>query len=107
MRFPGRARAREFTLFTASTLIYQAARFSFSLAAARALTADDFTAWALVVAILIYAPSLLMGVTNGMARQLPLLIGSGDERAAERSAQAAWSATAAAAAAIRTTGWWT
>lgn len=90
------ARVREFGIFAASTLLYQGARFLFSLAAARSLAAEDFTAWALVVALLVYAPSLLLGVTNGMSRELPMLIGRGANSAAERTVDAAWAATTAA-----------
>lgn len=93
-------RAREFGLFTASTILYQGARFIFSLAAAHALVPEDFTAWALVVALLVYAPSLLLGVVNGMSRELPLLIGEGSKEAAERTVAAAWAATMAATTVI-------
>jgi O-antigen/teichoic acid export membrane protein len=86
--------AREFALFTASTLLYQGGRFLFSLAAARALTPSHFSGWALAVAVLVYAPSLSMGVINGMGRELPLLTGRGLAEAAERTVVAAWSATA-------------
>ncbi len=88
-------RAREFTLFTASTVLFQGARFAFSIAAARAMAPSAFTTWALVVALLIYAPSVLLGVVNGMSRQLPVLVGAGDDAAARRATSAAWTATAA------------
>lgn len=94
------ARAREFGLFAASTILYQGARFLFSLAAARALTAEDFTAWALVIALLVYAPSLLLGVSNGMSRELPILMGRGADAAARRAVDAAWASTIAAVVAI-------
>jgi O-antigen/teichoic acid export membrane protein len=86
-------RAREFALFAGSTVLFQAARFVFSLAAARALLPVDFTGWALTVALLVYAPSLLLGVVNGMGRELPILIGRGGGEAADRAVGAAWSAT--------------
>jgi O-antigen/teichoic acid export membrane protein len=95
-----RARAREFGLFTASTIVYQAARFLFSLAAARSLVLEDFTAWALVIALLVYAPSVLLGITNGMSRELPILIGRGNGEAADRTVAAAWAATLAAVTTI-------
>ena len=88
-----RAVAREFGLFTASTILYQGARFVFSLAAARVLSPEDFTAWALVVALLVYAPSLLVGITNGMGRELPILVGRGQTALASRTVDAAWAAT--------------
>jgi len=91
-----RARAREFGLFTASTVVYQAARFLFSVAAARSLVPEDFSAWALVIALLVYSPSVLLGITNGMSRELPILMGRGNGEAADRTVAAAWTATIAA-----------
>lgn len=93
---PGLQR-REFVLFGASTLVYQGGRFVFSLAAAAALAQADFSTWAIVLSILVYAPSLLLGVTNGMSRELPILGGSGDDRAAHAAEGAAWVATVIAA----------
>jgi len=91
-----RALVREFGLFTASTILFQGARFLFSLAAARSLSSQEFTAWALVVALLVYAPSLLLGISNGMSRELPILIGRESQEAADRTIAAAWTATIAA-----------
>jgi O-antigen/teichoic acid export membrane protein len=88
-----RAPAREFAYFALSTVVYQGARFVFSLAAARALMPEDFTAWALTAALLIYAPSVLLGTINGMSRELPILIGREQEDAARRAVTAAWAAT--------------
>lgn len=95
-----RARAREFALFTASTIMYQGARFLFSVAAARSLVPEDFTAWALVIALLVYAPSLLLGITNGMSRELPILLGRANDEAADRTVAATWTATIAAVTTI-------
>ena len=89
-------RASEFVSFAGSTVLYQGARFAFSLAAARSLSPSDFTAWALIVAMLAYAPAILMGVNNGMARELPILAGRGSNAAVGRVMDAAW-ATAAIA----------
>jgi O-antigen/teichoic acid export membrane protein len=80
-------------LFTASTIVSQGARFAFSLVAARALAPADFTAWALVVAALAYAPSLLLGVANGMTREIPVLNARGMLDAAGRAVAAGWGAT--------------
>lgn len=92
MRLP-RDRAREFGLFAASTVLYQASRFLFALAAARSLHPQDFTAWALLVALLVYAPSLLVGITNGMSRELPILIGRRSMGQAQRAIDGAWGGT--------------
>jgi O-antigen/teichoic acid export membrane protein len=93
-------RAREFGLFASSTVLYQGARFAFSIAAARALPPAAFSSWALVVALLVYAPSVLLGVVNGMARQLPMLAGRGDDAGARRATMAAWTATAVGVVAV-------
>lgn len=93
-------RAGELSGFAASTILYQAARFLFSLAAARALSPSDLTIWALVVALLAYAPAMLLGVNNGLSRELPILIGRGAESAAQRVTAATWSATTLAVAVI-------
>lgn len=69
--------------FAGSTAIYQAARFGFSIAAARLLAPDAFALWALIVTALVYAPSLLGGVANGMARELPIISAREGGRAAQ------------------------
>lgn len=93
-------RAREFAWFAGSTVLYQGARFVFSLAAARSLSASDFTAWALVVALLAYAPAILLGVNNGMSRELPILAGRGATEAMERVMAATWATVGLALVAI-------
>ena len=87
-------------MLTTSTVIYQGARFAFSLAAARALEPADFTSWVLVISVLVYAPSLLLGVSNGLSRELPILIASGRSSDADRGIAATWFATLAAVAAV-------
>ncbi len=87
------ARTREFVLFGGSTFLYQGGRFVFYLAAASALPPADFASWAVMLAILVYAPSLLFGVTNGMSRELPILSGRREVVAANRTESAAWVAT--------------
>ncbi len=95
-----RDHAREFGLFTASTILYQTSRFLFALAAARSLGPEDFTAWGLMVALLVYAPSLLFGISNGMSRELPILIGQGSLGPARRAINGAWAATIVAVTVI-------
>lgn len=96
----GREHRREFLWFGGSTIVYQGSRFAFSLAAARSLNAADFTAWALVVALLAYAPAVLLGVSNGMSRELPILSGRGELRSMDRVLSATWVATGIALAAL-------
>ncbi len=67
---------REFALFGGSVGLLQGARFAYSLAVARVVSPEDFALWALLVALITYAPSLLLGVVNGMAREVPYLLGS-------------------------------
>ena len=83
---------REFALFAGSTVLYQASRFAFSVGAARSLAPDGFTIWTLVIAFLVYAPSLSLGVMNGGGRQLPLLMGQGLHEDAHRVVAASWGA---------------
>lgn len=94
----GGDRARELGLFTASTIVYQGARFLFTLAAARVLAPAEFTMWAITIALLVYAPAILLGTNNGMARELPMMIGAGRHATAERTVAATWTATGAAVA---------
>ena len=96
----GRAAVIQFGAFAASTLAYQAGRFLFSLAAARALAPPDFAGWALVVTALVYAPSVLLGIPNGMSREVPRLLGADDVAGARRAEVAAWCATVLGAGAV-------
>lgn len=91
---------REFVVFGSSTFLYQGGRFVFYLAAASAMAPADFASWAIVLAILVYAPSLLFGVTNGMSRELPILSGRQEETDADRTEDAAWFATIASVAVV-------
>jgi O-antigen/teichoic acid export membrane protein len=91
---------REFAVLASSTVLYQAARFAFMLVAARVLAPADFSTWALVITLLVYAPSLLFGISNGLGRELPILIGQTLEAEALRATRAAWGATVIAASAV-------
>ena len=71
-----RSLAIEFSLFTASVLLLQGARFAFNIAVARAVPTADFTVWALLLAGITYAPALFLGSLNGLGRQLPYLLGA-------------------------------
>lgn len=76
----------EFVFFAGSVVLVQASRFVLSLVVARVVLVDEFAGWALFLAALGYAPSLLIGVLNGMGRELPYLTGAGrrfEARAAE------------------------
>lgn len=77
--------AREIGVFGASTIAYQGARFLFSIAAATVLTPADFSGWAMALALLVYAPALLFGINNGMAREVPVAIGASRPEAADRT----------------------
>jgi O-antigen/teichoic acid export membrane protein len=98
------SRAREFLILGLSTALYQAARFGYSLAAAATLDLASFSAWALVVAVMAYAPALLLGVTNGIARELPYLTGAGREPEADQAEAAGWWSTLAAMALLIAAG---
>jgi O-antigen/teichoic acid export membrane protein len=63
------------------------------------LAPPDFTVWALVAALLVYAPSLALGIPNGMSRELPILLARDDVSGVRRSTAVTWIATGAAAAA--------
>ena len=89
-------RARELGLLAASTAIYQSARFFFSLAAAAVLSSDDFSLWALTLALLAYAPAVLLGTNNGMARELPIAIGANRHESADRAVATTWLVTGVA-----------
>ena len=83
----------EFALFAGSTLLYQASRFIYSMVAAWLLSPADFSTWAIIAAVLVYVPSLTMGVINGMSRELPLMMGRGSQAEADRTRRAAWIVT--------------
>ena len=87
------ARARELGLLTGSTGLYQGARFLFSLAAASVLSSDNLSLWALTLALLAYAPAVLLGTNNGMARELPISVGANRHDSADRAVATTWGVT--------------
>lgn len=78
--------AGEFLLFTASTLLYQGARLVVSLVVAAWVGPEGFGAWNLLNLVLIYGVLVMLGVPNGINREVPLLKGKGDEDGARRVA---------------------
>lgn len=96
----GRRHGSEFVLFAGSTAIYQGARFAFSLGAAHVLAPAALTGWALIFALLAYAPAATFGVANGMNRELPTLIGAGRETDAVRVESTGWTVSLVVAAAL-------
>lgn len=89
----------EFVLFGLSVTAVQGTRFAYALIAAWVLAPEDFATWALMLAALTYLPVLLLGVVNGLGRELPYLVGSGDHGRADRAERAAWLSTLVASAA--------
>lgn len=87
------AGVREFGVLATSTILLQGSRLLFSLAAADTLSPSAFTSWTLLLALLIYAPSLLLGVVNGMSREVPVLVGAGRPDRATEVVHATWTAT--------------
>ena len=85
-----RARVLEFAFFLGSVLALQGSRFLFTLIVAAGLRPSEFTAWAQFVTFIGYAPSLLLGVGNGMNRVVPILTGRGDRMEADGAEGATW-----------------
>jgi O-antigen/teichoic acid export membrane protein len=82
--------AAEFALFAVSVAIFQGSRLLLNMVGAAELSASDFNTWVLVLTALGYAPFLLVGITNGMNRVIPVLLGKNLGAEAERAEQAAW-----------------
>ena len=80
----------EFGLLSSSLGLLQGARFGFSIVVATSVSFQAFTQWGLMLALLTYAPTLLLGSGNGMNRLVPLLRGRGDLAAADAAERAAW-----------------
>ena len=85
-----RALSAEFVFFAGSVVLVQASRFVLSLVVARVVLVDEFAGWALFLAALGYAPSLLIGVLNGMGRELPYLMGAGKRQEARATEGVVW-----------------
>ena len=82
--------SREFTVFAASVATLQGARFLYSLAVASVVSLSDFALWALLAALITYAPALMLGVVNGMAREVPILLGASRGEEATTDEVATW-----------------
>lgn len=80
----------EFGFLLSSLGLLQGARFGFSIVVATSVSFQAFTQWGLMLALLTYAPTLLLGSGNGMNRLVPLLRGRGDLAAADAAERAAW-----------------
>jgi O-antigen/teichoic acid export membrane protein len=92
--------SREFTVFAASVATLQGARFLYSLAVASVVSLSEFALWALLAALITYAPALLLGVVNGMAREVPILLGARRSDEATTDEVATWWSGLAAIATI-------
>lgn len=78
--------AQEFVIFSASTFAFQISRLAVSLIVAAWVGPGNFGVWNALSLLLLYGSSVTLGVPNGMNRDLPLLVGSGESEAAERVA---------------------
>lgn len=92
--------AREVGVFGASTIVYQGSRFLFSIAAASVLAPADFSGWGMMLALLVYAPALMFGVNNGMAREVPVAIGANHLEVADRAVGVTWAVAGLAVALV-------
>jgi O-antigen/teichoic acid export membrane protein len=81
---------REFVVFSATTLAYQGSRFVVNTAAARVLGPTAYGIWNGLALILLYGPSLHLGVLNAMNRDVPLYHGKGEEKKVESVRQTAF-----------------
>ena len=96
--------SREFTVFAASVTTLQGARFLYSLAVASVVSLADFALWALLAALITYAPALMLGVVNGMAREVPILLGASRDQEATSDEVATWWSGLAAISIIAVVG---
>ena len=80
----------EFGFLLSSLGLLQGARFGFSILVATSVSLEAFTQWGLMLALMTYAPTLLLGSGNGMNRLVPLLRGRGDLAGADAAERAAW-----------------
>ena len=76
----------EFVPFAASTLAYQFSRLAVSLIVARWVGPEEFGIWNALNLLLLYGVLVTLGVPNAMNRDVPLLIGQGDNISAQRVA---------------------
>lgn len=80
--------------------------FVTSILIARWTLPYDMGVWNAALLVTVYAPALQCGVLNGLNRQLPYLIGTGDEAKAMQAASAAymWTLLLTAASTVATIG---
>jgi O-antigen/teichoic acid export membrane protein len=76
----------EFLLFSASTLTYQLSRLVVSLVVARWVGPDEFGVWNALNLILLYGIWVSLGISNGMNRNVPFLMGQDNKLKAEQIA---------------------
>jgi O-antigen/teichoic acid export membrane protein len=81
---------REFVVFSATTLAYQGSRFVVNTVAAKILGPTAYGIWNGLALILLYGPSLHLGVLNAMNRDVPRYQGKGDEKKVESVRQMAF-----------------
>ena len=82
----GKGLVGEFSLFSASTALYQGSRFLVFLLVARWIGPEQFGLWNVLSLILVYGSIVGLGVPNGMNREVPKLQGQGDYEQAQQIA---------------------
>lgn len=80
----GRELTGEFLLFALSTGVFQASRFGTFIVAAKWTSPDEFGVWNALQLVILYGVVTMIGVPNGMIRQVPFLLGKGESSAAAR-----------------------
>ena len=75
---------REFLLFAVSTAFFQGSRLATLLLTARWTAPEEFGVWNALQLLLLYGIVVMLGVPNGMNRQVPYLCGQGREALAAR-----------------------
>lgn len=75
---------KEFSHYSASTLVYQLSRVLVELIAAKILGPTLWGIWYLLNLTIAYRGVLNLGITNGMNREIPINLGKNKERKAKR-----------------------
>jgi O-antigen/teichoic acid export membrane protein len=70
-------------LFASATAVDQGGRLAVNLVAAGLLGPVAFGTWVALSLLLQYTPALGLGIANGVGREVPRLLGTGDEAAAD------------------------
>ena len=73
----------EFLLLLFSSMIFNGSRLIIDLGASKVLTISQYGRWAFVIIIGTYLTNLHFGVLNGMAREIPIALGSKKEYRSE------------------------